>query len=134
MSDDLLKHRQVSFTSLHPDPHQAQTALLILSGLPGIVHHYLKSDICLHISYRIDRITLQYIEDLLQELGFHLDNSLMSKLKRALCYYTEETHRANLGCQPLTDGGNTRQVFIQQYQRKEHGCRDPRPHHWRIYR
>lgn len=133
MADELIKHRQITFVTLHPDPHQAQTALLLLADLPGIIHHHLESDIRLHVSYRIDRLTLATIESLLSALGFHLDNSLLSKLRRALYYYAEDTQRANLGCSSMGDGG-TRQVFIEQYHRREHGCRDQRPHHWRIYR
>ena len=133
MNDELIKHRQITFVALHPDPHQAQTALLLLSDLPGIIHHHLQSDTSLHVSYRIDQITLKAIEQLLSALGFHLDNSLLCKLKRALFYYTEDTQRANLGC-PQPGDNTTRQVFIEHYHRRKHGCRDDRPHHWRIYR
>ncbi|MBD3670924.1 MAG: hypothetical protein HUJ29_09130 [Gammaproteobacteria bacterium] len=131
--DPLLKHREISFSALHPDPDQAQSAMLLLDDLDGVEGIHLLHSQRLQISYRLDRITLDMIEEALRELGFHLDNSLMAKLKRALVSYSEETQRTNLGC----DQGNsqcTRKVFIRHYSSQNHGCRDERPHHWRIYR
>ena len=51
---------------------------------------------CLIVVYDLRRITLQRIENALSELGYHLDNSLLCKLKRALFHYAEETQRENL--------------------------------------
>ncbi|MDH5571711.1 MAG: hypothetical protein OEY89_08100, partial [Gammaproteobacteria bacterium] len=86
----------------------------------------------LNIKYDIQFLTLSIIEDSLIELGFHLDNSLMLQLKRALYKYTEETERANLGCGYSQDQ-STRDIFIHRYQKQNHGCRDTRPKHWRDY-
>lgn len=133
LMNQLLKHREISFSPLHPDPNQAQSAMLLLADLMGIESlHQLQSH-RLAISYSIDQLTLQDIESALIDTGFHMDNSLLIKLKRALVYYSEETQRSNMGC----DKGNsncTRKVFTEQHKRRNHGCRDERPHHWRIYR
>jgi len=43
------------------------------------------------------RADTQIIDEALIELGFHLDNSLLNKLLRALHYYSEEAQCANLG-------------------------------------
>ena len=75
---------------------------------------------------------MKLIEDSLVELGFHLDNSLLYKLKRSLYHYTDETQRSNMGC--CSDQCQcTREVFINRYQRLMHGCRDSRPRYWREY-
>ena len=131
-TDSLIKHREIVFCSLHPDPAQAHNAMLLFSDLSGIVHQELLGAHRLRVSYDIRYITLQALEEALIEVGFHLDNSLMSKLKRALYYYTEEVHRENIGC--LQGKSNcTRDIFVNRYGRLQHGCRDERPSHWRKY-
>ncbi len=127
----LVKHREIRFCRLHPDKQQAHTASLLLSDVEGI--HLLRpvDSYLLHISYNITCLNLNLIEDVLIDLGFHLDNSLMMKLKRALYYYTEEVERANLGVDEC--GCADRQVFINRYLTRRHGCRDERPEHWRSY-
>lgn len=129
-NDILVKHREVRFCRLHPDKTQAHSASLVLSDVEGI--HLVRpvDPHLLHIRYDISFITLNIIEEALVELGYHLDNSLMHKLKRALYYYTEETQRANLG---MDGPGCAKQVFINRYLRRSHGCRDERPEHWRNY-
>ncbi len=128
----LKKQREILFEPLHPDPNQAHSATLALSDLDGIEQVSAISPLRLLVLYRLSEITLADIEFLLRELGFHLDNSLMSKMKRALYAYTEETERANHGYSS-SQGQTTRDVFIKQYQKRPHGCRDPRPSHWRDY-
>jgi hypothetical protein len=83
------------------------------------------------VRYDIRQISLQFIEGVLTDLGFHLSSKLSFQLMRALYYYTEEVQRANLGL-----AANCRecvQVFVQSYQRRRHGCQDRRPEHWRNY-
>lgn len=134
MVDDtqsLIKHREIRFQPLHPDPKQAHTATLLLDDVDGIIQTQPVRPHILHVTYDVTAITLAIIEGSLSEVGFHLENTLMSKLRRALYYYTEETQRANLGLEnPSSD--STR-IFVDRYQRAPHGCRDQRPHHWRKY-
>jgi hypothetical protein len=127
----LVKHREIRFSRLHPDEQQAHTASLMLSDVEGI--HLLRpvDSHLLQVSYNITCLNLKLIEDVLIDLGFHLDNSLMIKLKRALYYYTEEVERANLGVEEC--GCADRVVFINRYLKRRHGCRDERPEHWRSY-
>jgi hypothetical protein len=126
----LVRHREIRFCRLHPDKTQAHSASLMLSDVEGIHHVQPVDPHLLHIRYDISFITLNIIEEALVELGYHLDNSLMHKLKRALYYYTEETQRANLG---MEGSCCAKQMFINRYLRRSHGCRDERPEHWRNY-
>lgn len=126
------KQREILFDPLHPDPNQAHSATLALNDFNGIEHTDALSPIRLMVRYHLSKVTLADIEFVLRELGYHLDNSLMSKMKRALYAYTEETERANHGYSS-SQGKTTRDVFIKQYQKRPHGCRDPRPSHWRDY-
>jgi len=90
------------------------------------------SPLAIEVIYDLRRVTLECIECALVELGYHLDNSLLCKLKRALFYYTEDTQRENLAvtqeCQVTQQD-----VFINRYQHLTHGCRDPQPEYWREY-
>ncbi len=129
--EPLSKSRQIYFSHLHPDPNQAQSACIFLQALEGIKVMTAISAQQLHIEYHIEEICLQTIEEILIELGFHLDNSLIYKIKRALYYYTEETQRANLGMSSSPD--STKKIFIQNYQRRKHGCQDKRSEYWRYY-
>lgn len=127
----LLRDREIRFCRLNPDETQAHSASLILSDVEGVRLAQPVNPHLLHVRYDLSFITLNIIEDALLELGFHLDNSLMYKLKRALYYYTEETQRANLGLETVSFAD--KQVFINRYLRRSHGCRDERPEHWRNY-
>ena len=129
--DILKKQREILFDALNPDPNQAQSATLAINELNGIEQVDVLSPLRLVVRYQLSEITLADIEFVLQELGYHLDGSLMSKMKRALYAYSEETERANHGY--TSSQQSTRDVFIKQYQKRPHGCRDPRPSHWRDY-
>lgn len=130
--DDRVKRREIQFNALHPDPRQADTAAAILEGVEGVLFVQATDALTLWVHYHVEHICLAHIEDLLGQHGLHLDNNLLFKLKRALARYTEETQRDNLGC-PHGDSNCTTKVFISSYRRREHGCRDERPKHWRRY-
>jgi hypothetical protein len=131
-TDDFVKHREIGFDELHPDPEQARTASLQLVGVPGILEVEAVSATLLRVRYDVMRITLEQIEGALDEAGFHLDNRLLLRLVRALWYYTEEVQRANHGC-PRGSTNCTQKIYITRYQHATHGCRDRRPEHWRQY-
>lgn len=126
------KQRDVMFSPLHDDEHQALTASQMLVDLDGISSADVLSETHLIIKYDLRFFTLEDVEGLLTTVGFHLDNNLLIKIKRALYRYTEETERANLGC---IDGqpNCTREAYINRYQKLPHGCRDKRLEHWRDY-
>ena len=131
-STDRIKHRLLPFSKLHPDKNQARTAAMDLADREGIVRVEPISAIALKISYDVLQTTLQEIEQVIGELGLHLDRDLMYRLKSALWHYTEETQRANCGC-PRGDTNCTRKVFVQRFEKRDHTCRDHKPEHWRRY-
>lgn len=128
----LIKQREILFHAPHPDPNQAGSAREALAPVDGVEDALASSPLRLEVTYDLTLIGLAEIDGALIDLGYHLDNSLMSKLKRALFYYTEETQLANLG-QTRQRSNDTRDVFINRYHRLPHGCRDERPDHWRNY-
>lgn len=129
---DLVKEREIAFCTLHPDDNQADSAAALLIEVEGVFRVNAKQPAVLHISYHLLSICLADIELLLIEKGFHLDNRLVHKVRRALFHYTEETQRANLGC-AKGESNCTQKVFVNSYRQREHGCQDDRPEHWRRY-
>lgn len=128
----LLKRRDIRFRNLDPDANDATEAMQLLLEVKGIEHIMVASHDCMHIHYDLRHISLNMIESALTEVGFHLDDSLVSKMKRALFYYIEETQLMNLG-QPHDQANSTIDVFINCYNQRRHGCRDHRPTHLRHY-
>lgn len=124
--------REISFCSLNPREDQARDAKLLLSGIEGIIHLLAVQQSKLHVHYDLRKTCLLHIEIILESTGFHLDNSLMTKLKRALYHYTEEVQRENL---KLNNEHNqaSNEIFINRYARLKHGCRDHRSQYWRRY-
>jgi hypothetical protein len=129
---DRIKHRQIYFRDLHPERNDARTAAEFLNAVDGVLTTEPVSPIVLSLSYDLTRTCLQEIEEALDELGLHLDNGIMFRIKRALHYYTEDTFRENCGCK-RGESNCTKRVFAKRYQALEHGCRDQRPEHWRRY-
>ncbi len=129
-----VKHREIGFRTPHPDPHQAQTAMLLLSDLEGVLQVSVAQPDAdsLVVSYDVARIDLHTIETQLRRLGLHLDNSLLANLRRALYYYTEDNERQALAVHDDQEHA-TREVFMRCYRCRVHGCRDQRPEHWRTY-
>lgn len=131
---DSIKHREIGFRDPHPDPQQALSAAQVLGCVAGVVSVSVPSPArnILRVSYDLTQIGLLSVESLLAELGFHLDDSLLYKLKRALYYFTEQNELDNRGINHDQDH-NTRDVFVRCYRGKSHGCRDERPEYWRKY-
>ena len=127
-----IKHREIGFRELHPDPDQSGTAARFLADVDGILAAEPAHATLLRVRYDVLTVTLEDIEDALAELGLHLDNRLLYRMKRALYYYTETTLRANCGC-PQGTSNCTKKVFALHYQQRDHSCRDHRPEHWRRY-
>ncbi|WJW75943.1 hypothetical protein QVG61_02295 [Thiohalobacter sp. IOR34] len=131
-SVDTIKHREICFRGPHEHPDQARLAMQVLDDVDGILQVSARGPELLAVSYDVSRVSLQLIEALLAELGFHLDNHLLNKLRRALYYYSEEVQQAQLNCQ-RGRGNCTQAVFINRYRQLPHGCRDQRPEYWRRY-
>jgi len=130
--DGLAKAREIAFCTLHPDKDQAATAAALLNDLDGIDAVERISAAQIRVHYQINHVCLADIEALLADRGFHLDNALIHRMRRALVHYMEETQRINMGC-GKGESNCTTKVFINRYRNRDHGCQDERPRHWRRY-
>lgn len=130
-SDNILKRREIRFKALPPG--QTGRAAALLNGLPGLEVTRGPRDRVLIISYRVTDYTLMGIEEALATQGFQLDNTLYTKLMRALAHFCEETQLRNLRSpQRLIKKSN--EVYVKVYDHHPHGDHDDTPVELREYR
>lgn len=123
LSNDVIKNREIRFKL--STPGQAEKAKQLLCDVPGIEHVEATDSNCLHIRYTVEALTLQMIESALREVGFELDNSVFTNIKRAVFSYCEDALRASIGVDQA--GANKPSISLH------HASHDPRPDDWRHY-
>jgi len=144
--ESLTKQRDIVFSSDHENgarldnvdlnskieigEDQAKSAIFLLADVDGVLDLKYLTETNILITYDIRVLTLDAILKSLTSVGFSLDDSLLSKIKNALYAYTEDTLRESLG---LTGSKLTRDIFVDGYRRRQHGCLDPRSTYWRRY-
>lgn len=125
--------RELVFQGPHREADQASGAALLLADSPLVSEVSVTGPNRVVVRYDLRDVTFAEIESALEELGFHLDNSILTRLRRAYYGYCEDTRRANMKINPNCFGHCARRIFVRHYQKGEHGCRDHRPSHWRAY-
>lgn len=129
LTGDTSKLREIVF---HPTPPaQTERAHALLAGLPRL-QVMRQGERALIVQYNVADHTLETLETLLTEQGFHLEATLLIRLKRALIYHVERVQRENLG-KPEVKTKNY-QPHIQVWDQRPHGDRDETPQEWRQYR
>jgi hypothetical protein len=83
---DLEKDREIVFHALPPG--QAERALVLLEGLDGLMVAVGPDGNRLLVRYHVCEYTLEGWKCAASQ-GFHLDSSLLSKLKRSLAFLRE---------------------------------------------
>ena len=130
MKEELIKQREIRFcseqTKSTPNTKYASDAIELLQGVKGIKDLKLVNDTCIMVAYDVSVITMRVIEEALQDIGFVLDGSWVCRMRRAIYYYTEETQLVNMGYSHHQSKSTT-EIFIKQYEQRQHGCRDERP-------
>ncbi|MBK7662306.1 MAG: hypothetical protein IPJ21_01915 [Sterolibacteriaceae bacterium] len=125
------KRRELRFSTL-PE-NQTQRALILLRGLDGLRVERIEGRRALRVSYDIFDYTLEGLEEALMQQGFHLDNSLFSKLTRALIRYCEQTQLHTLRSpQRLIKKSN--EVYVKAWEHHLHGDHDDTPPELREYK
>jgi len=128
---ELVKERQICFHRLSQAADPVYSAMEILNGIKGILSVHRQGDTCLVIRYQLDQISLQALEEGLMSIGYRLDSGLAQRLKRAYFHFVEDNQLANMGL--TANSKSTTHIFIEQYQQREHGCRDERPSYYHHY-
>ncbi|MBI1284616.1 MAG: hypothetical protein GC183_09815 [Thiobacillus sp.] len=127
---DLEKTREIVF---HPLPvGQVERARVLLQGLEGLEVRIGADSNTLLVHYHVCEYTLEGLETALSSQGFHLDNNLLCKLKRALAYFCEGVQRSNV--EANEPDIKSQQAFMKVYERRLHGDSDETPEEWRDYK
>ena len=126
---DVDKQREIVFHPLPPD--QTERALVLLGALPGL-QAVQTGPQTLQISYRVSDHSLQDIEALLGVQGFHLEATLLIRVKRALVYYCEHVQRENL-YKPEVQTKKYK-PHMEAWAKQPHGDHDETPNEWRQYK
>ena len=127
---DLTKTREICFSCLPAG--QAAQAEQLLGGIDHLEVHATTRKNCIMVTYNIAQVTLEDLENALSAQGFHLENSLLGKVVRALVHYSEQVQRENL--EEPERFCKSQQIFIQAYEHHPHGDHDDTPVEWREYR
>ncbi len=126
---DIQKRREIVF---HPlPPGQIEHALALLAQLPGLKSSEI-GPLAVQIEYCITEHCLEDIEALLHQHCFHLEGSLLIRIKRNLAYYCERVQRENLG-KPAPRTKNY-PAHIEAWAKRPHGDHDETPAEWRQYK
>lgn len=127
---DLEKDREIVFHDLPSG--QVERALSLLEGMDGLTAVAGPAPNQLRVRYNVCEYTLEGLESALSSQGFHLDNSLLSKIKRALAYFCESVQRRNIAANEPDI--KSQQAFVKVYEKHLHGDRDETPEEWRGYK
>ncbi|MBY0445783.1 MAG: hypothetical protein K2Q15_11305 [Burkholderiales bacterium] len=127
--DHNAKHQLIQ---LYPLPcNQAAHAAVYLSTLDGVSAQALSDAPCISVHYRLPECSLTQIENHLKQAGFHLDESILSKIKRALVHYCEDIACSNL--EIPEHNIKSRDVYVKVWDNHPHGDHDETPEELRRY-
>ena len=130
-STDLKKNREILFSKFPPG--QVPEAADDLKHLEEVEVALKVEKRAVGVEYELQQHTLRELEDHLEDKGYHLDNTLMSKLTRALIHYVEETQLHNLGAPERRMKRSSQEAYIKAWEHHPHGDHDDTPPEWREY-
>lgn len=112
---------------------QVEAALRWLGQQPHLNATPARYDDSIFLVYDLAHYSLRQIELMLEEQEFVLDDSLISRLKRAMTHFCEETRRRNAAApQRLIKQSN--QVYVKAWEHHPHGDHDDTPPELREYK
>lgn len=130
-ASDLKKNREILFAKFPPG--QVPEAADDLKRLDE-VEVAPRTERAVSVAYELQQHTLQELEEHLEDKGYHLDNTLMSKLTRALIHYVEDTQLHNLGAPEKRLKRSSQEAYVKAWEHHPHGDHDDTPPEWREYK
>jgi len=131
-STDLKKHREILFAKFPPG--QVPEAADDLKRMDEVEVAPQTEKRAVGVTYELQQHTLEELENHLEDKGFHLDNTLMSKLTRALIHYVEDTQLHNLGAPEKRLKRSATEAYVKAWEQHPHGDHDDTPPEWREYK
>ncbi|MCL2345455.1 MAG: hypothetical protein FWC58_06340 [Desulfobulbus sp.] len=131
-NSDLNKKREIVFSRFPPGQvPEAADDLRRMDEL-AVETRYEKRTI--GVAYDLRQHTLRELDEHLVDKGYHLDNTLLTKLTRALIYYVEDTQLHNIGVPEKLIKPSAQEAYIKAWEHHPHGDHDDTPVEWREYR
>ena len=131
-SGDLRKNREILFAKFPPG--QVPEAADDLQRIDEVEIQPKFEKRAVGVSYDVSVHTLRELDEHLIDRGYHLDNTLMSKMMRALIYYVEETQLHNLETPERPLKRSQSEAYTHAWERHPHGDHDDTPPEWREYK
>jgi hypothetical protein len=131
-SADLKKNREILFSKFPPG--QVPEAAGDLQRLTEVDIELKYEKRALSVTYDLQIHTLKELDEHLIDKGYHLDNTLISKLTRALIYYIEETELHNLDAPERRLKRSSQEAYVHAWEQHPHGDHDDTPPEWREYK
>ena len=126
------KERSVLFSKFPPGQvPEASDVLAKIEHLEVEPHVERRS---VDVAYDLREHSLEELETTLEDKGFHLDNTLLSKMIRALIYYVEETQLHNLDAPDRQLKKSQNEAYTHAWECHPHGDHDDTPPEWREYK
>lgn len=129
---DLKKNREILFSKFPPG--QVPEATDDLQRLDALEVRPNLERRAVGVRYELTQHTLLELEEHLEDKGYHLDNTLFSKLTRALIHYVEDTQLHNLGAPEKRLKRTSQQAYVKAWEHHPHGDHDDTPPEWREYK
>ncbi len=131
-SGDLKKKREILFARFPPG--QVPEAANDIEHIAEIDVQPKFEKRALAVSYDLSVHTLRELDEHLIDRGYHLDNTLMSKLTRALVYYVEDTQLHNMAAPEKRLKRSAQEAYVHAWEHHPHGDHDDTPPEWREYK
>jgi len=131
-SGDLRKNREILFAKFPPG--QVPEAADDLQRIEEVEVQPRFEKRAVGVSYDVSVHTLRELDEHLIDRGYHLDNTLMSKLTRALVYYVEDTQLHNMGAPEKRLKRSSQEAYAKACEHHPHGDHDDTPPEWREYK
>ncbi len=126
------KERNILFAKFPPD--QVPEATEFLGQIEQLEVEQREQQRAVGVAYDLHQHSLEELEASLEDKGYHLDNTLMSKMMRALIYYVEETQLHNLEAPERALKRSQSEAYTRAWERHPHGDHDDTPPEWREYK
>jgi hypothetical protein len=93
---DRYRCRRIDLKQSDNPAYQAEAACDALTNIEGILLAAPFSTHCIHIIYSLDKLTFEIVVELLDELEFETDKSLLLSLRNTIFCFLEDNARDNM--------------------------------------
>ncbi|HZX33571.1 MAG TPA: hypothetical protein VFF03_19625 [Rhodocyclaceae bacterium] len=131
-SANLKKKREILFSKFPPGQVPEAADQLQRLGEIEVLAKYEQRTV--EVGYDLTHHTLLELEEHLVDRGYHLDNTLMTKLMRALVHYVEDTQLHNLRAPERRAKRSSQEAYVAAWEHHPHGDHDDTPPEWREYK